>query len=116
MRKKTQGLNDGYVDIYAVNEKENDFAAEITPKSLDDMTYVVSMAFQEEYKREQDMAFAEALDCTLSLKVRMHLQDEITKKHKVVWNGAIYNVLKIDFNRNEKVMYLYLEEARRIDS
>ena len=116
MQKKTQKLNDGYIEVYSVKDRENEFGAETSPKSLDDLEYVVSMAFAEEYKREQDMAFAEALDSTLSLKVRTLLYSAITKQHKIVWNQCIYNIMKIDYNRSEKVMYLYLEEARSLDS
>ena len=116
MRKKTQGLNDGYIDIYKVKDNENSFAASISPKSLNDLEYLVSMAFYEEYKREQDMAFAEASGNTLSLKIRTLLYTELTKEHKAVMDNVLYNILKIDYNRAEKVMYLYLEEARKLDS
>lgn len=113
-QKKTQGLNNGYIGIYLPNDKKTDFNAEIKPKNLGDMDYVVDLAYAEEYKRDQDYEFAESIGHSLSLKVRTLLYEELSKEHKVVENGILYNILKIDYAKSERVMYLYLEEERKI--
>lgn len=114
MKTKTQGLNDGYVGVYIPKDIETDFGANISPKSMEDMTYFVDMAYAEEYKREQDYEFAEANGHSLSLKIRTLLYEGIDKNYKIVAGTTLYNILKIDYAKNVNVMYLYLEEERSI--
>ena len=114
MNRKTQGLNDGYIGIYTPDREKTDFNAEISPKGINNMTYVMDMAYKGEYKRDQDYEFAEASGHSLSLKVRTLLYEKISKEHKVILNGTLYNILKIDYARSDRVMYLYLEEERKI--
>ncbi len=114
MKKKTQGLNDGFALLYKPKEQETDFSAAISPKNMDDLIHFVDMAYQEQYKREQDYEFADSIGHSLSLKIRTLLYDQITKEYKVVINDILYNILKIDHSREERVMYLYLEEERKI--
>lgn len=113
-KRKTQGLNDGYAALYKPKERKTDFSAAISPKSLDDMDYFVDMAYQEQYKREQDYEFANSSGHSLSLKIRTLLYEDVTKDHKAVIGNVLYNILKIDHARGERVMYLYLEEERKL--
>lgn len=113
-KEKTKGLNDGYVGIYKPKEVETDFGAKTSPKSLDNLEHFVDMAYKEEYKREQDYDFAEAVGHSLSLKIRTLLYDELTKDYKAVVDAVLYNILKIDYAKEDNVMYLYLEEERSI--
>ena len=114
MKKKTQGLNDGYIGVYKPKDTETDFGAKVSPKIMDNLDYFVDMAYAEEYKREQDYEFAEANGHSLSLKVRTLLYEEVNKDYKAVVDSVLYNILKIDYAKAENVMYLYLEEERSI--
>lgn len=112
--KKTQGLNDGYIEICVEKDNKTDFSAVVTPKSMNDMNTIVALAYKEQYKRQQDYEFAEANDKTLSIKARTLIYDEVTTNHKAVIDGTLYNIFKIDQDKAERVMYLYLEEDRKL--
>ncbi len=112
--QKTRNLNDGYIGVYEVKEKKTDFSAAVSPKSMDDLNYVVDMAYTEEYKREQDYSMAEAEGHALTLKIKTLIYDELTKDHKIICDRKMYNILKIDYARSAGVMYLYLEEERTV--
>lgn len=113
MKKKTN-LNDGYAKVYSVKNKKTDFNAEITAKDKDDLLFVMEMAYEEQNKRDQDYEFAESTRHSLNLKIKMRLCDEVKKTHKIVIDGVLYNPFKIDYSKNERCMYLYLEEERKI--
>lgn len=112
-KKKTRNLNDGYVDVYKVKSNTNEFNADITPKSLEDMEYMMPLAYTEQSKREEDYSFAESTGHALHLKIRTLLADA-SKDCKIVHDNIIYNILKIDYARAEGVMYLYLEEGKHL--
>ena len=114
MKKKQSRLNDGYAQIYSVLPQKTNFNADISPKKQDDMKLLMEMAYQEQYKRDQDYEFAESSRHSLNLKVKMRLCEEIKKTHKIVIDDVIYNAFKIDYSKSERSMYLYLEEERKI--
>lgn len=115
MKKKTQGLNDGYISIYTQKDNKTDFSAAITPKNLEDMDKCVDLAYKEQYKRQQDYEFAESSGNTLSLKVRSLLYEEVSTKHKAVIGNTVYSIFKIDHEKEDRVMYLFLEEERKLE-
>ena len=81
---------------------------------MDDMEFVVKLAFEEAAKREQDLEFAEQNGFSLSLKVKTRLFKAADNKCKAVIDGYLYDVSYIDKTRTE--MWLYLEGVRPIDS
>lgn len=109
-KKKTRNLNDGYIGIYSVKHRESGFAA-VSPKSMDDLEFVNDLAYEELYKRIEDYEMASASGHELSLKVKTLLCEDLKKEYKVVKDGTMYNILKIDYAKADGVMYLYLEEA-----
>lgn len=107
-------LNDGFLKCYRDKKQESDFNAPKNPKTEEDMKFIVELAFEEMSRRDQDMTFAETLGRTLSLKVKTRLLPEIDKKMKVVIEKTMYNVIKIDSDREKNVMFFYLEEVRKL--
>lgn len=107
-------FNDGFIDCYKTNEMKSDFNAPKNAKKLSDMTFIVSLAFEEMSKRDQDLEFAEANNRQLSLKLKTPLYEGVNKMHKVVLNGSIYDIIKLDYSKKDEVMYFYLEEVRKI--
>lgn len=107
-------LNDGFIDCYTVKERQSSFNAPMNACNEDDMALVVSLAYEETSKRDQDLEFAEAIGRNLSLKVRTHLYEEVNKSCKVVLGDSLYDIIKLDYSRKEGMMYLYLEEVRKI--
>ncbi|MDD6216820.1 MAG: hypothetical protein PUB28_08780 [Roseburia sp.] len=107
-------LNDGYIDCYEVKEMKSDFNAPQNAKKLSDMTHIVSLAYEEMSNRDQDLEFAETIGRQLSLKLKTHLYEAVNKMHKVVLNGSLYDIIKLDHSKKDNVMYFYLEEVRKI--
>lgn len=106
--------NDGVVAIYKEKERKTDFSAKRNVSSLEDMDFVVKLAFDECSKRTQDLEFAEQSGFSLSLKVRTRYVPTVQTKHKAVINGYLYEISYLD--KAEQELYLYLEGVRSLDS
>lgn len=109
--QKNKLYNDGYLSVYQVKRKSNDFGAVVSSKTMDDMEFIVKLAYEERSKRMEDMEWAEARDKTLSLKVCCPLYQHVENKHQMIVNNKIYSVINIDYDRANQEMYLYLEEV-----
>lgn len=112
MKNNFSRYNDGVVSIYREKEKRSNFAAKENVSGLDDMEFIVKLDFEQSSKREQDMAFAEQNDFSLSLKIRTRHLDSVDNKCKAVINGYLYDVAYVDKNRVE--MWLYLEGIKEL--
>jgi SPP1 family predicted phage head-tail adaptor len=100
--------------IYREKPRQSNFAAKLNVSALDDMDFVVKLAFEESSRREQDIEFANQNDFTLSLKVRTRYQASVDNKCKAVINGYLYDVSYVDKTRTE--MWLYLTGVKELDS
>jgi hypothetical protein len=111
---KFSRYNDGMVTIYREKDRRTDFSAKRNVSTLDDMDYLVKLAFEESTKREQDLEFAEQHGFTLNMKVRTRMIAAVDHTCKAVIDGYLYDISYIDKNREE--MWLYLEGVKKIDS
>lgn len=106
--------NDGVVHIYREKERRTDFNAKQNVSALDNMDFVVKLAFEESSKREQDLDFAEQNGFSLTLKIRTRFVKEVDNKCKAVIDGYLYDVSYIDKTRTE--MWLFLEGVRSLNA
>lgn len=106
--------NDGVISVYREKRRQTDFNAKKNVSVLDDMDFVVKLAYEESSRREQDIDFAEQMGFSLTLKVKTRLFNEVDNKCKAVIGGYLYDVQYVDKTRNE--MWLYLEGVRKLDS
>ncbi len=106
--------NDGVVAIYREKARYTDFSAKLNVSVLDDMDFIVKLAFEEAAKRERDLTFAEQSGFSLTLKVKTRCVNGVDNKCKAVINGYLYDISYIDKTRSE--MYLYLEGVGEIGS
>ena len=58
--QKNKLYNDGYLSAYQVKRKNNDFGAVVSSKTIDDMEFIVKLAYEERSKRMEDMEWADA--------------------------------------------------------
>ena len=115
MRKKqVKRYNDGIVRIYREKGRRSNFNAKQNVSVLDDMDFIVKLAYEELSKREQDIEFAEQNDFSLSVKIKTRFVDGIDNKCKAVIEGQLYDVKYMDKTKTD--IYLYMEEVRKIDS
>lgn len=113
-KTKFSRYNDGVVSVYREKPKKTDFAARQNVSVLDDMDFVVKLAFEESSRREQDIEFANQNDFALSLKVRTRYVNGVDNKCKAVIGGYLYDVQYVDKTRTE--MWLYLEGVKSLDT
>ena len=113
-KKKVKTYNDGIVKIYREKEKRTDFNAKKNVASINDMDFIVKLAFKELSKREQDLEFANQNDFSLSLKIKTRFAPGVDNKCKAVIDGYLYDVQRADKTKEE--IFLYLEEVKKIDS
>lgn len=114
MKRKTASLNDGYAECYKKADRETDFSAAISAKSLSDLEFIVSLAYSEETRREQDYEFADSKDRSLNLKIKTLLYQNVTSDVAVKIGDMLYSIIKLDYDKKNQVMYFYLEEDRKI--
>ena len=112
--RKISTFCDGFIKIYKSNEKLSGFGAKKNAKSLDDLTFVVKLAYEEQYKRQQDFEFAEASGRTLSLKVKTRHYKDLQTDYKVVIGNVLYDIIDIDFDRYNQEVYFYLEYVKEV--
>ena len=113
-KTKFSRYNDGIVAVYREKRRQTDFNAKKNVSVLDDMDFVVKLAYEESSRREQDIDFAEQMGFSLTLKVKTRLFDGVDNKCKAVISGYLYDVSYVDKTRTE--MWLYLEGVRKLDS
>lgn len=113
-KTKIVNFNDGFIQVYEENVKKTNFGARTNPTGLDNLKFIVKLAYTEMTKRLQDLEFAEANSRSLSLKVKTRLYT-ISNDYKVVLNNTLYDIITVDIDRPNRVMYLYLEEVRKIE-
>lgn len=113
-KSKFSRYNDGVVLIYREKTKRTDFSAKKNVSVLEDMDFIVKLAYEESSRREEDYEFAEQNGFSLTLKVRTRFLKSIDNKCKAVIDNYLYDVSHVDKTRTE--MWLYLEGVRSIDS
>lgn len=116
MKKKTEipKYNDGFVTLYRVKNETSSFGAKLNPEKLSDMEYAAELAYEEMSRRDQDYEFAEMNSRQLSMKIKTPNIPGVDKNMMVCRNGMLYNIIKLDTDIHKNVMYLYLEEDRKI--
>ena len=112
-KTKFSKYNDGVVYIYREKERRNDFNAKQNVSTLDNMNFIVKLAFEEAAKREQDLEFAEQQGFSLTMKVKTRFVKDVDNKCKAVIDDYLYDVSYIDKTRTE--MWLYLEGVKPLD-
>lgn len=112
MNKRTC-FNDGYVSIYKDPIKRGSFGAKTNIESVDDLDFVVKLAFKEASKREEDVQMLEMQGKTLSLKVKTPIFKGIQSNYKLVHNNILYDIVYIDTDRMKREMYIYCEEVKK---
>ena len=112
---KFNRYNDGVAHIYREKEKlTTDFTVKKNVNVLDDMDFIVKLAYEESTKREQDLEFANQQGFSLTAKIRTRYVKGVDNKCKAVIDGILYDISYIDFNKTE--MWLYLEGVKKIDT
>lgn len=112
MKPKFSKYNDGVISIYREKDRRTDFNAKQNVSTLDNMDFIVKLAFEESTKREQDMEFAQQNDFSLTAKVKTRLVNGVDSKCKAVINGYLYDVTYVDKTRTE--MYIFLEGVKQL--
>lgn len=113
-RKHLPAYPDGVVGIYEVATELTSFAARRNPRSLDDLSFIVSACYSIEAIRESDYEFAEQKGINAEMKLRVPLCEAIKSQHKALIGKTLYDIYRIDPDR-QKGMYLYLSGGRNID-
>lgn len=106
--------NSGILEIYESKGSVTTFSAKVNETKKGDLNFIMSIYFHEESKRQQDILFANSMDRTLNLKVKVPYTEKIKSKYKAIYNNYLYDIIYIDFSKDKKELYIYLEELRRL--
>lgn len=113
--RRMSNFSDGFIRVYKSNEKVSSFGAKQNVKNANDLTLVIKLAYEETYKRQQDLDFAEASGRTLSLKVKTRYYKGIQTDYKVIIDGCLYDIIDLDIDRYNQEMYFYLEYVKEVN-
>lgn len=111
---KLSNYNDGYIRIYKEKELKTDFYAKKNVKTLNDLEFIIKLAYEECSKRQQDLEFAQSNGSSLNIKLKTRLYKNIENDYKVTIQNTLYDIVYIDIDRKKEEMYFYLEEVRKI--
>ena len=78
------------------------------------LEFIVTLAYEECSKRQQDLDFAESHNKTLNLKIKTRLFNGLNSNQKIVILDELYDIIYIDADRKKQEMYFYLERVRKI--
>ena len=115
--KKIPTYLDGFAFIYRPKFEENKstFGAKINVNSSNDMELIYKLAFQQTYKRLEDLEFAESIGRDLTLKIKVRLVRGIKNSDKIIINNILYDIVYIDEDRINQELYIYLTEVKEIE-
>lgn len=114
MNKKSN-YNDGYIRVYEEIPIKTDFGAKENIKSIDNLKFIVKLAYEECNKRQQDLDFAESSSRSLSMKVKTRYYSNLKNDYKVTIENTLYDIIYIDEDRKNRELYFYLEEVRTLE-
>ncbi len=106
--------NDGVIGIYKSKEKTSSFSAKKNEKTLADLDFITETYFHEESKRQQDLLFANSMNKRLNLKIKVPYTEKIKSNYKAIYKNYLYDIIYIDFSKDKKELYIYLEEVRKV--
>ncbi|MCM1115681.1 MAG: hypothetical protein NC397_09315 [Clostridium sp.] len=109
--RRRKPKNSGIARFYVQNNSNPGFRAKINAKSLDDLKFIKSQFYSIETIRQEDIAFAEAITHTVSMKIRINIDETISPSYKAVVGNTLYDILKIDHDYYNRDSYIYLEEV-----
>lgn len=113
MPTRLTAFSDGIVQVFRQKDRKTDFNARRNVKTLDDMEFIVKLAFAEASKRQQDLEFAEQSGFQLAMKVRTRYVPTVESKMKAVIDDYLYDISYIDKSGTE--MFLYLESVCKLE-
>ena len=114
MKSRFSTFNDGVLFICKPESDHSSFNAVKNPTRKNELERILKLNFDEMFRREQDLAFAESQGRNLTMKVKTLLRDQVTKFHQVLIGDMLYSIIDLDKDRKKSEMYLYLEEVRKL--
>ena len=113
METKLQTYNDGIIRLY--RRKAEDLTVNRNITSLEELDFIIALAYSEASRRQQDMEFAEQNSFSLSEKVktpRPPADKGLDSQCFAVIGNTLYGVRYIDTAQRE--LYFYLEKVREL--
>ena len=109
-KMKFSNFNDGYMHVYNEKPVYTDFKAKKNIKSIDNLEFIVTLAYEECSKRQQDLDFAESHNKTLNLKIKTRLFNGLNSNQKIVILDELYDIIYIDSDRKKtRDVFLFRE-------
>lgn len=113
-KRYNQTYNDGVVSILADKTALTSFGAAVNPIGSNDLGLVTSLCYQLMSCRQQDQAWAEQRQVTLDLKISTPLCGLVQEGMSAQVGHILYYISKLDVDRQNQIMYLYLSEVRNL--
>lgn len=109
MNRKIENYTDGWAYFYSKKEKEKR-----NVETLEDLTFLEKMAFSEKSARNEDLLFADSNGHSLNKKIKVSFVQFIKEKQYVKIENVLYFIYKLDYDKQNHEIYLYLESMREL--
>ena len=114
--KKLPYYLDGFIEVYRPLESNvTTFGAKKNTRKKDEMEFICKLPYTQTYKRVEDIEFAEGQERDLTLKIKVPLVKNIRQSDNVLIHNTLYSIIYTDEDRNNRELYIYLEEVREIE-
>lgn len=116
-KKKVSSYNDGIVGVYVENSTliNTDFNVKRNARTIENYDFIMNLFYSEVNARDEDFVFAESMGKKLTMKIKTPLVAGVKSNHKIILNDYVYDIIKIDPDRRNKDLYIYLEGGRKLE-
>ena len=113
--KRIPAFRDGYVKyVMPLAANISSFGAKKNTRTEEDTEEVVTLAYDRMTHRQRDLEFAYSMDKTLDLKIRCPYHPAVSTKLQALIGDVLYDVYEVDPDSNNMLMYVYMQENRRL--
>lgn len=110
MNHKIEDYTDGWANFYNRKDKGNR-----NIENIEDLIFLQKMAFKEKNARSEDVLFADSNGHSLNKKIKVMNVKFIKERQYVKIENVIYYLYRVDLDRQNNELYLYLESLRELE-
>lgn len=107
MKPKHESYNDGFLEY---GSTESLFNAN-RKKIGEEFTTTGNLFYKEMSARDSDILQASNMGYVIDLKIKTPYMPEVNSKNKVKISEEIFDIQKLDYNREKREMFLYLQKV-----
>lgn len=115
-KSNVKAFTSGVAFFYLPNFEKNKSGVTIKTRNLADYKKVCSLKYNEKFKRQSDIEFANSIGRSLSIKISTPIYKKIDTRMVAVINKTIYSIYNTDPDNESRELFIYMEEFGNVDN